>query len=369
MLVVEDEASIASFVSLYLKNAGYEVRTATNGADALTSVQNKQPSLIVLDLMLPDIDGIEICRRIRQKSDVPILMLTARDEDVDKIIGLEVCADDYLTKPFNPRELVARVKSVLRRSAPERRRDVKATYNPMNRAQLAKLAPQLQWARLLQKEDLGKVQTVIVREPSAIAAIGKLIASTPLSTWKDYETFHFLSSTAQFLPKAFDDARFDFYGKTISEQPVQRDRWKRGVSLVNGALGEGVAAAVRGGGGGGTGQGHAEGLTDGGHGVGGVHAAAGTLARADGFFDAGQVLHAHLAGGAGAHGLEGVDQGDFLFGAVLELDPAGHDRAGIEEDAGQVQAGRRHQHAGEGLVAAGQQDGAVDPLGLHDGFH
>ena len=124
VLVVEDEASIASFVSLYLKNAGYEVRTAANGAEALASVQREQPSLIVLDLMLPDIDGIEICRRIRQKSDIPILMLTARDEDVDKIIGLEVGADDYLTKPFNPRELVARVKSVLRRSAPERRRDV-----------------------------------------------------------------------------------------------------------------------------------------------------------------------------------------------------------------------------------------------------
>ena len=76
----------------------------------------EQPSLIVLDLMLPDIDGIEICRRIRQKSDVPILMLTARDEDVDKIIGLEVGADDYMTKPFNPRELVARVKSILRRA-------------------------------------------------------------------------------------------------------------------------------------------------------------------------------------------------------------------------------------------------------------
>jgi DNA-binding response OmpR family regulator len=121
VLVVEDEASIASFVSLYLKNAGYEVRTATNGADALTAVQSQQPSLIVLDLMLPDIDGIEICRRIRQKSDVPILMLTARDEDVDKIIGLEVGADDYMTKPFNPRELVARVKSILRRATPERK--------------------------------------------------------------------------------------------------------------------------------------------------------------------------------------------------------------------------------------------------------
>ena len=124
VLVVEDEASIASFVSLYLKNAGYDVRAVTTGNAALTQVAAETPALIILDLMLPDLDGIEICRRIRKTSDVPILMLTARDEDVDKIIGLEVGADDYLTKPFNPRELVARVKSVLRRSAPERRRDV-----------------------------------------------------------------------------------------------------------------------------------------------------------------------------------------------------------------------------------------------------
>src|SRR5438874_715928 len=123
---------------------------------------------------------------------------------------------------------------------PERRRDVKATYNPMGRVQLARLAPQLQWARLLQSEDLGKVQTVIVREPSAIAAIGKLVASTPLTTWKDYLAFHFVSDHAQFLPKAFDDARVDFYGKTLADVPTQRDRWKRGVDLVDGALGEGV---------------------------------------------------------------------------------------------------------------------------------
>ena len=120
ILVVEDEGSIASFVSLYLKNAGYGVRTASTGNDALNQVGQEMPGLIVLDLMLPDIDGIEVCRRIRQSSDVPILMLTARDEDVDKIIGLEVGADDYLTKPFNPRELVARVRSILRRAAPER---------------------------------------------------------------------------------------------------------------------------------------------------------------------------------------------------------------------------------------------------------
>ncbi|MGZ4388580.1 MAG: response regulator transcription factor [Gaiellaceae bacterium] len=122
VLIVEDEASIASFVSLYLKNAGYVVKTAATGNDALAQVAAQTPDLIVLDLMLPDIDGIEVCKRIRQRSDVPILMLTARDEDVDKIIGLEVGADDYLTKPFNPRELVARVKSVLRRATPEKRR-------------------------------------------------------------------------------------------------------------------------------------------------------------------------------------------------------------------------------------------------------
>jgi len=123
ILVVEDEASIASFVALYLKNAGYAVRAVSTGTGAINQVATEMPSLIILDLNLPDLDGIEICRRIRKASEVPILMLTARDEDVDKIIGLEVGADDYLTKPFNPRELVARVKSVLRRATPERRRE------------------------------------------------------------------------------------------------------------------------------------------------------------------------------------------------------------------------------------------------------
>src|SRR5512133_1385443 len=121
VLVVEDESSIASFVALYLKNAGYSVCTVATGADALAQAEAERPDLIVLDLMLPDVDGIEVCRRLRKDSDVPILMLTARDEDVDKIIGLEVGADDYLTKPFNPRELVARVKSILRRTKPARR--------------------------------------------------------------------------------------------------------------------------------------------------------------------------------------------------------------------------------------------------------
>ena len=123
ILVVEDETSIASFVAAYLRNAGYGVRTAATAQAAVVELNTEPPALVVLDLNLPDGDGVELCRRIRKSSDVPILMLTARDEDVDKIIGLEVGADDYLTKPFNPRELVARVKSVLRRSSTESRRD------------------------------------------------------------------------------------------------------------------------------------------------------------------------------------------------------------------------------------------------------
>jgi DNA-binding response OmpR family regulator len=121
ILIVEDEPSIASFVAMYLKRAGFAVRVAVTGELAIEQAAAEAPSLIVLDLMLPDLDGIDVCRRVRQRSDVPILMLTARDDDIDKIIGLEVGADDYLTKPFNPGELVARVKSILRRSNPARR--------------------------------------------------------------------------------------------------------------------------------------------------------------------------------------------------------------------------------------------------------
>jgi putative endopeptidase len=124
--------------------------------------------------------------------------------------------------------------------AAERRRDVKATYNPKSVAQLRALAPQVAWTPMLAKLGLGTTHTVIVRETSAIQGEAKLVASTPLSTWKDYLAFHFLSDHAQFLPKAFDDAHFAFYGKTLSDVPVQRDRWKRGVALVNAALGEGV---------------------------------------------------------------------------------------------------------------------------------
>ena len=116
ILVVEDEANIASFVSAYLEKAGYLVDRAVNGAEAKEKAVSCDPALILLDLNLPDMDGLEVCRAVRATSTVPILMLTARDDDVDKIVGLEVGADDYLTKPFNPRELVARIRSILRRA-------------------------------------------------------------------------------------------------------------------------------------------------------------------------------------------------------------------------------------------------------------
>jgi putative endopeptidase len=122
----------------------------------------------------------------------------------------------------------------------EKRRDVDATYNPMNRAKLRSFAPQFEWDRMLGKLGLDSAAGVVVGEPTAIKAAGRIFASTPVSTWQDYLAFHFISDHAQFLPKAFDDARFDFYSKTLRGVETQRDRWKRGVDLVNGALGEGV---------------------------------------------------------------------------------------------------------------------------------
>jgi len=115
ILVVDDEPNIIELARLYLEQEGYRVEAASSGSDALAKLDAIKPALVVLDLMLPDIDGFEVCRQIRARSDVPILMLTARREDVDKIVGLELGADDYLTKPFNPRELAARVKAILRR--------------------------------------------------------------------------------------------------------------------------------------------------------------------------------------------------------------------------------------------------------------
>ena len=118
ILVVDDEKKIVESCRLYLEHDGFEVVAAYNGEQALAESRQSRPDLVVLDLMLPRVDGLEVCRRLRAESQVPILMLTARSTEEDKLLGLGLGADDYLTKPFSPRELVARVRAILRRAPP-----------------------------------------------------------------------------------------------------------------------------------------------------------------------------------------------------------------------------------------------------------
>ena len=118
ILVVDDEPNIAELIELYLTREGYQVFTADSGEAALRAVAEHRPRLVVLDVGLPGIDGLEVCRRLRQTSTIPVIFLTARDGEVDRVVGLELGADDYVTKPFSPPELVARVKAVLRRADP-----------------------------------------------------------------------------------------------------------------------------------------------------------------------------------------------------------------------------------------------------------
>ena len=128
ILVVDDEPRIAEICRDYLERAGFKVMLAGNGADAVTLARTKQPDLVVLDLGLPKMDGLDVTRALRKRSNVPIIMLTARVEESDKLIGLELGADDYLTKPFSPKELVARVRAVFRRT------DIGAGHSEMVRA-------------------------------------------------------------------------------------------------------------------------------------------------------------------------------------------------------------------------------------------
>jgi len=119
ILVVDDEKNIVQLARLYLDKEGFQVEAAYDGEQALEKARAVRPDLIILDLMLPGMDGLSVCKELRKTSNVPIIILTARGDDVDRVVGLELGADDYVTKPFNPRELVARVKAVLRRSRQE----------------------------------------------------------------------------------------------------------------------------------------------------------------------------------------------------------------------------------------------------------
>jgi len=126
VLIVDDDVKLVKLLQTYFAKEGYITYTANDGLDALAAVREKKPNIIVLDLMLPGLDGLGVCRRIRRDSDVPIIMLTARDEESDRLVGLEIGADDYVTKPFSPKEVVARAKVILRRTHKEM-----ARYEPM----------------------------------------------------------------------------------------------------------------------------------------------------------------------------------------------------------------------------------------------
>ena len=122
ILVIEDDANTASLITLYLEREGFAPLAAGDGAQGLHLARRHRPDLVILDLMIPEIDGWEVCRRLRQHSEVPVIMLTARGEEIDRVAGLTLGADDYVVKPFSPRELMARVKAVLRRTSPVGRR-------------------------------------------------------------------------------------------------------------------------------------------------------------------------------------------------------------------------------------------------------
>src|SRR5687767_10244403 len=125
ILIIDDDARLAAMVSGYLGEAGYRVSTAPTAREGEQRLKREQFDALVLDLMLPDADGLEVCRRVRQTSDVPILMLTARGDAMDRVVGLEIGADDYLPKPFEPRELLARLRAILRRKSAPSAQDVK----------------------------------------------------------------------------------------------------------------------------------------------------------------------------------------------------------------------------------------------------
>ena len=127
LVVVEDDPNIADLLDAYLREAGFRVLQAGTGERGLELVETNRPVMVILDIGLPDIDGFEVCRRIRARSAVPVLFLTARDGELDRIIGLELGADDYVTKPFSPREIVARVKAILRRGQADAQPDAAAT--------------------------------------------------------------------------------------------------------------------------------------------------------------------------------------------------------------------------------------------------
>jgi two-component system alkaline phosphatase synthesis response regulator PhoP len=173
VLVVDDDVKTVELVKLYLNRDGYRVLTAYDGIEALRLARESHPELIVLDIMLPGMDGLEVCRTLRDESDVPIIMLTAKTTDQDKLAGLDLGADDYVTKPFSPRELAARVRTVLRR-LPGERGPVELKYGELT-VNFSKYEASLAGRRLNLTPVQFKLLGVFVKEPGRVFSRGQLI--------------------------------------------------------------------------------------------------------------------------------------------------------------------------------------------------
>ena len=185
ILLIDDEPEILEICRDYLKASGYDVVTAGDGLQGLSSARREKPDLIVLDLMMPEMDGLDFCRTLRRESNVPIIMLTARIEEMDKLIGLEIGADDYMTKPFSPRELVARVRVVLRRGSGDTTAEVIRAGNvSLDRAryevQIGERAIQLTSTEF-------EIMATLMSQPSRIFSRNQLLNAVHGVAFESYE--------------------------------------------------------------------------------------------------------------------------------------------------------------------------------------
>lgn len=187
ILIVDDEPAIVELVTYNLQQAGFTTVTAYDGAEALAKAEREKPDLVILDIMLPKVDGFEVCRSLRARGNTPILMLTARREEIDRVLGLELGADDYLTKPFSPRELVARVRAILRRAE----------------------------SNMQQKDEIIAVDDVVINPASHVVTVkGKPVDLT----LKEYQLLHLLAANRGrvFTREALLERLWegDYYGDT-----------------------------------------------------------------------------------------------------------------------------------------------------------
>ncbi|MBI3978423.1 MAG: response regulator transcription factor [Chloroflexi bacterium] len=180
VLVVDDEVNLLHSVAYSLRKEGYEVATAADGPSALTTAARERPDVVILDVMLPQMDGFEVCRRLRQTSTVPILMLSAKTDEIDRVVGLEVGADDYLTKPFSMRELLARVRAMLRRAQMIQRASAAAEEPAVLRVGDLELDPARHQARrdgrpLALKPKEFELLAFLMRHPGRVFPAGELV--------------------------------------------------------------------------------------------------------------------------------------------------------------------------------------------------